>query len=91
MLDLLERREGLAEGSTIVVDRGMAFAENIAELRWRSRITSWPPDRKNATACSPNSRRSMGSWKWSGNPRPAIPVRRSRPCGSRLIRQITRP
>ena len=35
MLDLLERRVGLAEGSTIVVDRGMAFAENIAELRWR--------------------------------------------------------
>ena len=35
MLDLLERRVGLAEGSTIVVDRGMAFAENIAELRRR--------------------------------------------------------
>src|SRR5271167_4037275 len=35
MLDLLERRVSLAEGSTIVVDRGMAFAENIAELRWR--------------------------------------------------------
>ena len=35
MLDLLARRVGLAEGSTIVVDRGMAFAENIAELRWR--------------------------------------------------------
>ena len=35
MLDLLERRVGLAEGSTIVVDRGMAFAENIVELRRR--------------------------------------------------------
>ena len=35
MLDLLERRVGLPEGSTIVVDRGMAFAENIAELRRR--------------------------------------------------------
>src|SRR4051794_5483362 len=35
MLGLLERRVGLAEGSTVVVDRGMAFAENIAELRRR--------------------------------------------------------
>jgi transposase len=35
MLDLLEQRVGLAEGSTIVVDRGMAFAENITELRRR--------------------------------------------------------
>jgi transposase len=35
MLDSLEKRVGLAEGSTIVVDRGMAFAENIAELRRR--------------------------------------------------------
>lgn len=35
MLDLLEKRVGLAKGSTIVVDRGMAFPENIAELRRR--------------------------------------------------------
>jgi transposase len=35
MLGLLERRVGIAEGSTVVVDRGMAFAENIAELRRR--------------------------------------------------------
>ncbi|HMK23981.1 MAG TPA: IS1634 family transposase, partial [Terriglobales bacterium] len=35
ILDLLEKRVGLAEGSTIVVDRGMAFPENIAELRRR--------------------------------------------------------
>ena len=35
MLDLLEKRVGLPEGSTIVVDRGMAFAENIAELQRR--------------------------------------------------------
>jgi transposase len=36
MLDLLKQRVGLPEGSTIVVDRGMAFAENIAELRGRN-------------------------------------------------------
>jgi transposase len=35
MLDVLEKRVGLPEGSTIVVDRGMAFSENIAELRRR--------------------------------------------------------
>jgi transposase len=35
ILDLLKQRMGLPEGSTIVVDRGMAFAENIAELRRR--------------------------------------------------------
>jgi transposase len=35
MLDLLDKRVGLAEGATIVVDRGMAYAENIAELRRR--------------------------------------------------------
>jgi transposase len=35
MLDLLKQRVGLPEGSTIVVDRGMAFPENIAELRRR--------------------------------------------------------
>jgi hypothetical protein len=35
MLGLLERRVGLVEGSTVVVDRGMAFAEDVAELRRR--------------------------------------------------------
>jgi transposase len=35
MLDSLEKRVGLPERSTIVVDRGMAFAENITELRRR--------------------------------------------------------
>lgn len=35
MLDRLEKRVGLPQGSTIVVDRGMAHAENIAELQRR--------------------------------------------------------
>jgi transposase len=35
MLDLLAARVGLAEGATVVVDRGMAFAENIAEITAR--------------------------------------------------------
>jgi transposase len=35
MLDALEKRVGLPAGSTIVVDRGMAYAENLAELKRR--------------------------------------------------------
>jgi transposase len=35
MLDLLKDRVGMAEGSTVVVDRGLAYAENIAEIRQR--------------------------------------------------------
>src|SRR5436190_256376 len=35
MLDLLKERVGLPEGSTVVVDRGMAYAENLAEIRER--------------------------------------------------------
>jgi hypothetical protein len=36
MLELLEKRVGLPEGTTIVVDRGMAQPENIAEVRRRN-------------------------------------------------------
>jgi transposase len=35
MLDLLKGRVGLSEGSTVVVDRGMAYDENIAEIKAR--------------------------------------------------------
>jgi transposase len=35
MLELLEKRVGLPEGATVVVDRGMSGLENIAELRRR--------------------------------------------------------
>src|SRR6201993_1438047 len=35
MLDVLTARAGLKEGATIVVDRGMAFDENIAEIKRR--------------------------------------------------------
>jgi transposase len=35
MLDLLKERVGLPEGSTVVVDRGMAYAENLSEIRAR--------------------------------------------------------
>jgi transposase len=35
MLDLLKERVGLPEGSTVVVDRGMAYAENLTEIRER--------------------------------------------------------
>jgi transposase len=35
MLDRLAQRIGLAEGATVVLDRGMAFDENIAEIKAR--------------------------------------------------------
>jgi len=35
MLDLLKERVGLPEGATVVVDRGLAYAENLKELRDR--------------------------------------------------------
>jgi hypothetical protein len=36
MLDRLSERAGLKKGATIVIDRGMAYDENIAELRKRN-------------------------------------------------------
>jgi len=36
ILDLLKARVGLAEGSTVVVDRGMAYPENLQEVRDRN-------------------------------------------------------
>jgi transposase len=35
MLDLLAERAGLEEGATVVVDRGTAFDDNIAEIKRR--------------------------------------------------------
>jgi transposase len=35
ILDLLKERVGMPEGSTVVVDRGMAYAENLEEIKKR--------------------------------------------------------
>lgn len=35
MLDLLAQRVGLAPGTTVVVDRGLAYADNLAEIKAR--------------------------------------------------------
>jgi len=35
MLDVLEKRTGRKVGSTVIVDRGMAYKENLAEIRKR--------------------------------------------------------
>jgi transposase len=35
MLDLLKERVGMPEGSTVVVDRGVAYRENLLEIRQR--------------------------------------------------------
>jgi hypothetical protein len=36
MLDRLSERAGLKKGATVVIDRGMAYDENIAELTKRN-------------------------------------------------------
>ena len=90
MLDLLEKRVGLPEGSTVVVDRGMAFAENIAELRRRTLHYVVAAGQKVRDRLLAEFETVDGFEEVIRQPCPAIPVRRSRPCGSRLIRQITR-
>ena len=48
MLDLLQARVGLPPGTTVVVDRGMAYAENLQEIRDRNLhyvIASRQPER----------------------------------------------
>ena len=49
VLDRLRQRCGLPEGATVVVDRGMAFDENIAELKARNLhyvVASRQPERE---------------------------------------------
>jgi transposase len=50
MLDLLKDRVGMPEGSTVVVDRGMAYPENLAEIRQRKHhyvVAGRQPERHN--------------------------------------------
>ena len=50
MLDLLKDRVGMPEGSTVVVDRGMAYAENLVEIRQRKHhyvVAARQPERDN--------------------------------------------
>ena len=50
MLDLLKDRVGLPEGSTVVVDRGMAYRENLVEIRQRKLhyvVAARQPERDN--------------------------------------------
>jgi transposase len=48
MLETLERRTGRRGGATVVIDRGMAFAENLAQIRARGHhylVASRPGER----------------------------------------------
>jgi transposase len=50
MLDLLKNRVGMPEGSTVVVDRGMAHVENLTEIRKRKYhyvVAARQPERDN--------------------------------------------
>ena len=60
MLDRLTERAGLAEGSTVVVDRGMAFDDNIAEIKRRKLnyvVASRQPERDRWLADFEDTRR----------------------------------
>ena len=89
MLGLLERRVGLAEGSTVVVDRGMAFTENIAELRRRKLHYVVAAGQKERDRLLAEFETAEGFDEVVRRPSPAIPARRSRRCGSRPIVPIT--
>jgi len=48
MLDALEKRVGKRAGATVIVDRGMAYAPNLAEIRQRGLhyiVAGLPPER----------------------------------------------
>ena len=50
ILDLLKDRVGMPEGSTVVVDRGIAYAENLAEIQKRKHhyvVAARQPERDN--------------------------------------------
>ena len=54
MLELLDKRVGLVQGQTVVVDRGMAFDENLAEIRARD---------LHYLVAAPGKRSRTGGWK----------------------------
>ena len=49
MLAALEQRTGRRGGATVVVDRGLAFADNLAQIR-AAITTSWPGGRRSGTS-----------------------------------------
>jgi len=85
MLDSLEKRVGPTKGATVVVDRGMAYAENLAEIRRRDLhyvVAARQPERTNGWR---NSRRLKASRKciasWSTNRMPRRRRRRNASTG----------
>ena len=50
LLDVLEKRTGKRPGTTVIVDRGMAYDENLAEIRGAGITTSWRPDSRKGTS-----------------------------------------
>ena len=89
MLDSLKQRVGLPAGATIVVDRGMAFAENIAELRRRNLHYVVAAGQKERDRLLAEFETADGFEEVIRRPSPAIPLRRSRRYESRLTRQRT--
>ncbi|MBV8132923.1 MAG: IS1634 family transposase, partial [Alphaproteobacteria bacterium] len=87
VLDLLKERVGLPEGSTVVVDRGMAFDENLAEIKARKLhylVASRQPERSRwlADFADPN-----GFTKVQRQPSPRNPAQRKTQVEVKLRRE----
>ena len=59
MLKTLEKRTGHKQGATVVVDSGMAYPENLAEIRAQGLHTRQPDGRRRGTNSWKTSRRIM--------------------------------
>ena len=86
MLDLLEKRVGIPEGATIVVDRGMSYPENVAELKRRKLHYLVAARQKERDRLLGQFESNEGFEEVIRRPRRAIRIRRSQRCGSRSIR-----
>src|SRR5271169_964282 len=91
MLDRLAERAGLAESSTVVVDRGMAFDDNIAEIKQRKLNTWSQAGSRSAIAGLPTSRTPKTSRRCCANPRRSMAPRRRPRSRSRPARRGTTP
>ena len=63
MLSLLEKRTGRRGGATVIVDRGMAYEENLAQIRRGATTTWWPAGRANDIHGSMRSRKKRAGMR----------------------------
>ena len=69
MLGALDKRVGLRPEEMVVVDRGMADAKNIDQIRAANCIIWWPSPTLSVPSGAKSFRIAAGSWQSNGNPR----------------------